>query len=262
MQSWTVKQLASLSGVSIRTLHHYDQIGLLKPAWVGENNYRHYGREELLRLQQILIHRELDIPLRRIAAILDDPEFDRRRALAEQRALLAEKAERYAELVRTIDRTIAQIESAQIEGERTMNEADLYKGFSAEKQAEYEQWLIDRYGAGMKENIARSRKAIADWTPADHETAMAELAEVEQALAEGLRRGAPPQSDALAPLLERHRAWVGRMWDRPCPPDAYAGLADLYLSHPDFIKRYETIEPGFAEYLTTAMKHWVAMQRE
>ena len=75
MKLMTVKQLAKVSGVSVRALHHYDEIGLLKPAHVGRNRYRYYGREELLRLQQILIHRELDIPLSKIATILDAPDF-------------------------------------------------------------------------------------------------------------------------------------------------------------------------------------------
>ena len=77
MKTLTVTEVARVSGVSVRTLHHYDQIGLLKPAFTGRNRYRHYGQEELLRLQQILLHRELGIPLAEIGAILDDPGFDR-----------------------------------------------------------------------------------------------------------------------------------------------------------------------------------------
>ena len=73
MKTYTVNQLARMAGVSVRMLHYYDEIGLLKPAFTGENRYRYYGKEELLRLQQILIHRELDIPLAEIAAILDAP---------------------------------------------------------------------------------------------------------------------------------------------------------------------------------------------
>ena len=76
MKMLTVKQVAKLSGVSVRALHHYDEIGLLKPASTGRNRYRYYGEEELLRLQQILLHRELDIPLNEIGAILDDPGFN------------------------------------------------------------------------------------------------------------------------------------------------------------------------------------------
>src|SRR6185295_18600380 len=101
MKMLTVKQVAKISGVSVRALHHYDEIGLLKPARIGRNRYRYYGDDELLRLQQILLHRELDIPLERIREVLDDPKFDQRRALVEQRDKLARQARRYAQLVRT-----------------------------------------------------------------------------------------------------------------------------------------------------------------
>ena len=144
MKLLTVKQVAKISGVSVRALHHYDEIGLLKPASIGRNGYRYYGRDELLRLQQILLHRELDIPLVEIRAILDDPKFDQLDALRAQREKLAAEAKRYAELVRTIDRTIADLN-----GDSAMQNAELYKGISAEKQAEYEKWLIEKYGGDM-----------------------------------------------------------------------------------------------------------------
>jgi hypothetical protein len=106
----------------------------------------------------------------------------------------------------------------------------------------------------MKADIARSRKAMAKMNEAEQKAVMQDLHDIEQALAEGLRRGIGPASDAVDGLIQRHRAWVAGAWGRECTPEAYSGLADLYLSHPDFVKRYETIEPGFAEYLTTAMK--------
>ena len=135
-----------------------------------------------------------------------------------------------------------------------MKNADLYKGFSTEKQADYEDWLIERYGDRMKADIERSKKAMAKMSEAEQTAAMQELHDVEQALAEGMRRGVDPAADAIDKLIRRHRAWVASAWDRPCTAEAYSSLADLYLSHPDFVKRYETIETGFADYLTTAMK--------
>src|SRR4051812_13151083 len=92
---YTVKQLADLSGVSVRTLHHYDAIGLLKPASVGSNGYRQYGREELLRLQQILFQRELGLSLEQIRRAQDAPGFDRAKALREHREKLLQEAERF-----------------------------------------------------------------------------------------------------------------------------------------------------------------------
>lgn len=249
MTKYTVKQVAKLSGVSVRALHHYDHIGLLKPAHIGTNRYRYYGEDELLRLQQILIHRELDIPLAEIGAIIDAPGFDRLVTLRAQREKLDREAKRYAELVQTIDRTIARLK-----GERAMQDADLYKGIAPERQAEYEAWLNDRFGGDMPERIELSRKNYDQLSDDEKQGLQDELRELEEGLAEGLRRGVPPQARSLDPLLERHRNWVAFMWARPCPPEAYSGLADLYLSHPDFIARFETIQSGFAEYLATAMK--------
>lgn len=144
----TVSELARLSGTSVRTLHHYDAIGLLKPATVGENGYRYYGRKELMRLQQILIHREFGVALSEIPALLDAEDTDRLAALREQRARLEGEAARYRRLARTIDRTIAELE-----GRKTNMDTLLFDGFSPKLEADYETWLIDRYG----EQEARER---------------------------------------------------------------------------------------------------------
>ena len=101
MKTYTVNQLAQMAGISVRALHHYDEIGLLRPAFTGENRYRYYGEEELLRLQQILIHRELDIPLAEIGAILDAPGFDRVEALDPPPARVGEPGHREARQVNT-----------------------------------------------------------------------------------------------------------------------------------------------------------------
>ncbi|WP_029042516.1 MerR family transcriptional regulator [Cucumibacter marinus] len=253
---YTVSEVARMSGVTVRTLHHYDEIGLLPPAHIGENRYRYYGREELLRLQQILLHRALGLPLEEISAILDDPDFDRVATLQKHRRKLQTEAEHYADLIRTIDRTIADLK-----GDDVMSDMDLYSGLvPAEKQAEYEAWLVEKYGPDMAEDIKRSKQVMADWTKGDMEAAMKQLAIAEQGLANAMDRGISAEDSANDPLIEIHRAWVARMWDKPCPPQAYAGLADMYLSHPDFEARYESIAKGFTTYLTDAMKAWAERQ--
>ena len=251
----TVKKVAKMAGVSVRALHHYDEIGLLRPAHVGANGYRYYGREELERLQQILIHRELGIPLGEIGAILDDSGFDRLAALESQRHRLAEQADRFATMLRTIDRTIADIK-----GDRAMKDADLYSGVvDPQKQAEYETWLEEKYGPDMKARIDDSKERMAAQPEGAMANAMADLKPIEEGLAAQMQAGIEPDDPALDPLIERHRNWVGRMWGKPCPPEAYAGLADIY-QHPDFRARYETIAPGFADFLVGAMKAWAKRQ--
>ncbi|HEV2701009.1 MAG TPA: MerR family transcriptional regulator [Steroidobacteraceae bacterium] len=256
MKELTVKQLAAISGVTVRTLHHYDEIGLLKPASVGANGYRYYGRKELLRLQRILFHRELGVPLSAIPELLDLDGENQIGVLRQHREKLEAERERYGVLIGTIDRTIADLQ-----GERVMANADLYEGFSPEKQAGYEAWLIERYGEPLRAGIESAKAAQERMAPAERKAFMEaqgkELQDVEEALAGALRNGLEPGSEGVDLLISRHRAWVSAMWGRPCPLERYAGLADLYLAHPDFVARYERIEPGFAVYLTESMKRHV-----
>jgi len=255
MKTYTATDVATLAGISVRTLHHHDELGLLKPAFVGDNRYRHYGEDELLRLQQILFYREFGVPLSEIAALLDKPDFELLEALGRHRERLLAEARRNRQLVRTIDRTIAKLK-----GDRAMRNEELYKGFSPEKQADYEDWLIAEHGEGMRQSIDTSKQHMATMSEAERDRSMAELQELETALAGKMSEGVAPDTPALDDLLSRHRAWVASMWGRECPPDAYAGLAELYLSHPDFVKRYETIAEGFADYLSAAKKAHAARQ--
>ncbi|MGZ3196291.1 MAG: MerR family transcriptional regulator [Croceibacterium sp.] len=254
MGTYTVKQLAHLSGVSVRTLHHYDQIGLLKPAFTGENRYRYCGREELPRLQDILFHRELGVPLADIARLLEAKDRDRLAILVEYREILAERVKRSRQLLRTIDRTIAELK-----GEGAMDDKDIYKGFAPEKQAEYEDWLVELYGENMRERLDESRAAF---TALGKDGMAARLTEGEaagEALAKAFQNGDAPDDAANFPLFARHHAWVAAMWDNACPPQAYAGMADLYLEHPDFRTKFDGDGgEGFTDWLTTGMKAYVA----
>ena len=249
MARYTVRQLARLSGVSVRALHHYDEIGLLKPAFIGENRYRYYGREELLRLQDILFHRELGVPLQEIAGLLAHDGRDRVQVLAAHREKLAERVERSRQLLQTIDRTIAELN-----GDTAVKDKDLYKGFAPEKQAEYEDWLVERGGEPMRESIEASKR---HWGEQGEDAMKAALAAGEAAKAELAARflaGTDVHATELEPLFDRHRAWVSTMWARDCSREGYAGLADMYLAHPDFRTHFDKSAEGFTDWLTSAMK--------
>ncbi len=249
MSGYTVKQVAKLSGVSVRTLHHYDEIGLLKPAEVGGNGYRYYGREELLRLQQILFHRELGIALDAIGRLLDAPGFDRIAALEAHREKLLVDARRFRRLARTIDETLAALT-----GEADMNDKAMYQGFSPEKQAEYETWLVDRYGGDMRAQIDESKARTRGFTQADFDLTQGEVEEIEAGLAASLGQGLPASSEPVQALMRRHHAWVAAAWNRKPARDAYVGLGQLYQDHPDFRARYEGRVAGLTDYLTEAMR--------
>jgi MerR family transcriptional regulator, thiopeptide resistance regulator len=257
MSMHTVKQLARLSGVSVRTLHYYDQIGLLRPAQVGANGYRYYGREELLRLQQILLHRELDLPLEAIALLLDDSGQSRVERLRQHRQKLLQRTEHYRELIATVDRTIAELE-----GGKKVDTKHLYSGFSPEKQAEYEGQLVERFGESMRESIETSRRHMGRLGADEIAARMKELAEVEATLGEHCRKQTPAGDPSLIATLAKHRYWVSSMWGKPCPAWRYAGLADLYESHPDFRARYETLAPGLADYLPAVMRAYASSAGE
>jgi hypothetical protein len=138
---------------------------------------------------------------------------------------------------------------------------DLYRGFTPEKQAGYEAWLIERCGEGMRARLAEP-SAYSSLPHARQQSLLMELRQLEQHLASALRSGMDPGCAAVDVLIRRHRAWVAAMWGRPCTLQSYARLADLYLSHPDFVARYERLEPGFTEYLARAMRLHTQKQAE
>ena len=249
MSAYTVKRLAVLSGVSVRTLHHYDEIGLLKPARTGANGYRYYGRDELLRLQQVLFHRELGLPLDEILRLLDAPGFDRVEVLKAWKVKLLADAKRYRRLARTIDETLAALN-----GETEMNEKAIYQGFEPGKQAEYEDWLVKRHGKGTRKAIDESKQRMAERPRAELERSQAEYQSIEDGLADALLKGSPADSAPVQALVRRHHAWVGEMWSRTPSRDAYIGLTQTYAVHPDFVARFEAKAPGLTEYIGQAIK--------
>lgn len=142
-----------------------------------------------------------------------------------------------------------------------MKDAELYSGIvDPKKQAEYEAWTEETCGPEIKDHIETSRKRMERLTSAERGAMMAELKDIEAGLATELRKGTQPQARALDPLIERHFAWVKSSWGQDAPVSSYAGLADAYLAHPDFVARYERVEPGFAGFLATAMRSWAARQ--
>jgi hypothetical protein len=196
-----------------------------------------------------MLHRELDLPLSEIAAVLDAEGFDRLAALRSHRDRLAAKAERYRTLLATLDDTLAALE-----GEQTMDDKDLYKGFEPEKQAQYEAWLVDRYGEPMRERIETAKARFKGLAKADMQGFMAEARAIEQAMGQALADGLPADSGTVRALRRRHRAWFEAGWNGKPSAEAFKGLAGLYLEHPDFGTRYEAVRPGLTEYLAEAMR--------
>ncbi len=247
MIQYSVKKIAAISGVSIRTLHHYDKIGLLKPSVRTESRYRLYGEAELLRLQQILFYKELDFSLDKIAAILDDPEFDMIHALENHRIALDARKEKINGLLSIIDKTILKLK-----GKIMVKDEELYEGFDKERIEQYRKEISTRYGT---ETLLHAEKNLKQMNKSEFEKLKADFNELYEILAEC--RESDPGSTEVQELIARHYRMVRVFWgtDRQADPqwDAYRGLSDLYVQQPVYTKVNGEANAEFAAFIQKAM---------
>ena len=245
--SYTVSELADLSGVSIRTLRWYDQVGLLKPAYYGSNGYRYYEEEQLYLLQQILFFRELGFQLREIQKILVSNHFDKINALLTHRDILKRDVQRTTTLLETIDKTIAHLK-----GDISMKEQDLYKGFDEKKQKKYEQYLVKYHGTIAEDLIHESKKRTSAWDKADWSQVEKEGNEIYKELSQCIESGQQPKESEAQNLIQRHFEMTKRFYT--VSKDVYMGLAQLYVEHPDFRTYFERFHAQLAEFIAEAMR--------
>jgi DNA-binding transcriptional MerR regulator len=245
--SWSIVEVARHAGVSSRTLRHYDDIGLVPPAYVGSNGYRYYEREQLHRLQEVLVLRELGLPLDAVARVLDGTR-DRAAVLREHRTALLAERDRLARLADTVGRTIAEIEGDAM---TPLTPEELFDGFDAEKQKEYEAELVERYGPQAQEKIDESWRRVGAMSKDDAARIQAELAARDQEYAALLDAGVDPADPRVQAVTAGHYRWVCEFWTPNA--EAFAGLGDLYVDSPDFKARYDAVRPGLAEYVRDAM---------
>ena len=240
----TVRQVAKAARISVRALHHYDAIGLLKPAHVGANGYRYYGHAELLRLQQILFYRELWLPLGEIGAILDDPGFDPLVALKGHREALAARIDQYRGLIRTIDRTIASLEK-----DETMEDNEYYAGIAPETRERWAREAVEFWG---EDAVRAAHEKAKGFSKEQVAAIQAEMEAIRAEFQRLFREGAEPGSDAAQAVTARHYAWVCHSWT----PDAAAfkGLGRFYVENPEFRGTYDDgALPGTADFIAEAM---------
>jgi DNA-binding transcriptional MerR regulator len=237
--------LARIARVSVRTLHHYDQIGLLKPSARTEAGYRLYREPDLLRLQQILFFKELDMPLDEVRHILDDPGFDQVTALENHRQSLRGRMERLARLLKTIDRTIDRLR----ENDMTLTDEELYEGFTTEQIERYKREAREMYDPALVEESERRVKKMsrAEWKAIGAEgeavtTGLAALADRD------------PGDPEVQALIARHHGWIENFY--PCSAEIYRGLGRGYVEHPEFRAFYEKYRPGLADFMSAAMNHY------
>jgi MerR family transcriptional regulator, thiopeptide resistance regulator len=242
---YQVKDVAQLSGLTIRALHHYDSLGLLSPRGRSAAGYRLYDDDDLLRLQQILIGRELGLSLEAIRRSLDDPAFDQRQALRAQRAELAARAERAAEMIRAIDAALTAIE------EKDMGKVDFKKIFDGFDPQQHEDEVRQRWGHTDAYKVSAQRAKSyteADWQKIKDEQA-AIYADALAAQKAGVRADEPRAMD----VAERHRLSIDR-WFYPCSPKMHCGLADLWKADRRYAESIDKHGAGLTEYFAGAVR--------
>lgn len=242
--AYTVKALAELAGVSVRTLHYYHEIDLLDPAHVGENGYRYYDRESLYQLQQILFFRELGFSLDAIRDVLHSSDFDRLHALETHRAELHSRIQTLGSLIETIDKTIANLK-----GETTMSDEELFHGFNEEKQAEYEQEIEETYGT---EKLNESRRRWGSYSDAKKQAIMEEGGIIFTTIGDHMDEG--HDSPAVQAQVAALQHMIHYFYD--CPLDCLRGLGQMYVNHPKFNANFQAIRAGLPEFLQQAIDHY------
>jgi MerR family transcriptional regulator, thiopeptide resistance regulator len=247
--AWSIVEVARMAGVTSRTLRHYDDVGLLKPAYVGSNGYRYYESDELLRLQEIRLLRELGLGLDAIADVLDG-SHDRVAALRRHEMALRAESTRLARLAETVARTVGALERGD-----EMAAEDVFEGF-AERQARYEEQLVERYGDDVRDHLQAAAAATRGWGPRDLLDAKQAWEALDQRVLAVVRSGAAPDSAAALEVMAEHHAAVSRYWR----PDAasYPGLGALYAEDPEFRARYDALDPRMAEWLRDATAAYAA----
>ncbi len=242
---FTVKQLSHLAGITPRTLHYYDEIGLLKPSQVGDNGYRYYGEESLLRLQQILLYRELDMPLEKIKRVMGRHDFDVVSALETHRRELVKRIGQIERIVETVDDTILYIK-----GKKEMSQKQLFEPFSEEQQAAYEKEAMQRWDPAT---VKASNQRWRVYSSAEKQRIMDEGNAAYLAMVDAMSKG-PASAEAQAGI-ERWRQQIEYFW---APDDEQLlGLADLYNDDPRFKATFDKIHPRLAEFMREAVKVYV-----
>jgi MerR family transcriptional regulator, thiopeptide resistance regulator len=238
----TVGEVAELAGVTVRTLHHYDELGLLSPSDRSEAGYRLYSYADLARLQEILIWRQVGFALSEIQALLDDPAHDRIGALERQRELVDREVERLGALAGAIEAAL----EAERGGTRLLEDT-MFEGFDA---TQYEDEVRERWGDtdAYQESARRTRGyGDAEWKAIQSESdaILSELVSLMQA-------GEPADGPQARALAERHRKHISR-WFYPCSPAMHRGLGEMYVADERFARSYEQVAPGLAAYFRDAI---------
>ena len=243
--AFTVGELARLAGITVRTLHHYDEIGLVSPMERTTAGYRTYGRAEVERLQEVLFFKQLGFGLDEIGRLIAETGIGREDQLIRQRELLYERLGRLNEIVTAVDRAIA--------AERTgvmLKPEEMLEVFGDFDPAAYRDEAEERWGHTPE--YAESTRRVASYTKRDWLEIQQEADAINQGLIDLMAADVPPESEQATALAEQHREHITK-WFYECTPEIHAGLGRMYVSDPRFKKSIDEAGEGLAEFMSAAI---------
>ncbi|MFB1050217.1 MerR family transcriptional regulator [Paraliobacillus sp. JSM ZJ581] len=233
-----VKEVADLVDISVRTLHHYDEIGLLKPDKTTESGYRSYSHKNLDDLQQILFFRALDVPLKKIKKIMQEPTYDRKKTLQLHRENLLQKQKQIAQMIETIDRTLLHEK-----GEIIMTNEEKFKGFSFTKGNPYEKEARDEWGDQAIDQAKERVKGNEEELAGRMNQVYADLATI---------RHTSPSSEEAQVRIEKWFYLLNEMGNYSL--DVFSGLGEMYVADERFTKNIDQFGDGLAVFMRDAMR--------
>jgi len=242
--AFTVGELSRLTGVTVRALHHYDEIGLVRPSQRSAAGYRIYNDGDVLRLQQVLVFRELGVPLEEIGTAIDEAR-DRATLLRKHRQQLAAKRTRIDAMLAAVDAALGALEKGQ-----TMQPVDVKKMFDGFNPEDYEEEARQRWGhtEAYKESARRTKQyGKPEW-----EAIRRESEAIYARLAELMQQGAGAADPAVQAAVEDHRMHLER-WFYPCSKQMHHGLGEMYVADARFTANLDKVAPGFARFLRDAI---------
>jgi len=243
MKKYSVKQLSGLAKVSVRTLHYYDEIGLLKPGEKSAAGYRSYVREDLFKLQQIMFFKELGFSLDEIQRILGDPDFDLKKALKSQREEISKRLVRFKKLLNTIDKTIQTLNQKSM-----LTDKEMYEGFTPEQAEAYRKEASQRWGDEVKASEARIKKMSKEqWN-----AVKAEGEAITKKLAELMTAGSAPESPEVQSYIARWHKHLENFY--PVSEERLSGLGQMYIADERFTAHYDQYAKGLAQFKNTAIQ--------
>lgn len=243
--SYSVGQVSAFAGVTVRTLHHYDEIGLLVPGDRTHAGHRRYGDADLDRLQQILFYRELGFPLEEVAALLDDPHADPVEHLRRQHTLLTGRIARLQEMATAVEHAM---EARRMGINLTPEER--FEVFGEHDPEQYQEEAERRWGG--TEAWRQSQERTASWTKDDWKRFQNEFDDLHRRIAQKMTDGVAADAAEVMDLAEEHRTFISRS-SFDCAPQMHTCLGEMYVQDERFTAYYEQISPGLARYLRDAI---------